>query len=582
MPPAQPSTPRVKCTDVPQFLSLQNAASSFHTDDKLHLRVLCGDAARCAGLVATHTSKQTQTRMVLDYSRQQVTGDTMDLLYDLADKIGLSERIGELRSGVPINSTEKRSVLHHALRMPKGYDFGNVMRVGGKEVLDGVHAVRDRMETFVHKVRSGEHVGVTGKPLTDYVCIGIGGSQLGPEFVNEALRADAAASAAAKGKSLRFLANVDPVDFHLCCRDLDPETTLVVIISKTFTTAETMLNARTAKSWLLNGLKEKGITDEAGAIAKHFCAVSTAIPKATAFGVHKDNIFGFWDWVGGRFSVCSAVGILPLSLQYSYEIMSEFLNGAHDIDEHFFTAPLRENIPVILGLLGVWNSTFLGYATRALLPYSQALKRLPAHIQQVDMESNGKRVALDGSVLPFSSGEINFGEPGTNGQHSFYQLMHQGRVVPADFIGFCQSQAPVEGEGEPVSNHDELMSNFFAQPDALAYGKTLNDCIAEGIPEELREHKVFSGNRPSSSLLMTKLDAFAVGQLLAVYEHRTAVQGFVWGINSFDQWGVELGKVLAKQVRAQLNASRKSSGVSVQGFNSSTSSLLDAYLSGSK
>merc|ERR1712038_1477979 len=419
--------------------------------------------------------------------------------------------------------------------------------------------------------------GATGKPLKNFVCIGIGGSQLGPEFVNEALRADAAATAASEGRTLRFLANVDPVDFSLCTRDLDPEETLIVVISKTFTTAETMLNARTAKKWIVEGLAAKGVTDEAKVAGSHIIAVSTAISKCVDFGINEDNIFGFWSWVGGRFSVSSAVGIVPLSLQYSYDVMSSFLDGAHDIDEHFFTAPLRENIPVILGLLGVWNSTFLGYETRALLPYSQALKRFPAHIQQVDMESNGKRVAMDGSPLPFFAGEVNFGEPGTNGQHSFYQLMHQGRVVPADFIGFKESQAPVSLDNEPVSNHDELMSNFFAQPDALAKGKALKDVIQEGVPEELREHKVFAGNRPSSSMLMTRLDAFAVGQLLAIYEHRTAVQGFIWGLNSFDQWGVELGKVLAKQVRAQLSATRKSNA-HIQGFNSSTSSLLEAYL----
>jgi glucose-6-phosphate isomerase len=368
------------------------------------------------------------------------------------------------------------------------------------------------------------------------------------------------------------------VDFELCTRDLDPEETMVVVISKTFTTAETMLNARTARKWLLDGLRSAGVeATETDIISKHVIAVSTAIDKATAFGISESNIFGFWNWVGGRFSVCSAVGMIPLSLQYSYKVMSDFLDGAHDMDQHFFEAPLRENIPVILGLLGVWNSTFMGYETRALLPYAQALKRLPAHIQQVDMESNGKRVAMDGTPLGFQAGEINFGEPGTNGQHSFYQLMHQGRPVPADFVGFCQSQKPVSMDGEPVSNHDELMSNFFAQPDALAYGKTLVDLVQEGVPEELRQHKVFEGNRPSSSMLMTKLDAFSTGQLLAIYEHRTAVQGFIWGLNSFDQWGVELGKVLANQIRSQLQASR-TSGASVQGFNSSTSSLLDAYL----
>ena len=576
----------VKCTDSPQWTALQSAAASFQSDDRLHLRHLCSDSARCAGLVATHTSAaggsgREESRIVLDYSRQQVTGETMELLFDLADKTGLTAKRAEMRSGAKINSTEGRSVLHHALRMPKGYDYARHNPTDGASVLSDVHSVRDAIEAFVAKVRSGEHVGSTGKPLKNYVCIGIGGSQLGPEFVAEALRADSTAAAASEGRTLRFLANVDPVDFELCTRDLDPEETLVVVISKTFTTAETMLNARTAKRWIIDGLARAGVEDASNVISRHVCAVSTAIDKATAFGIEESNIFGFWNWVGGRFSVCSAVGLVPLSLCFSYDVMSAFLDGAHDMDEHFFDAPLRENIPVLLGLLGVWNSTFLGYSTRALLPYSQALKRLPAHIQQVDMESNGKRVALDGTVLPFQSGEINFGEPGTNGQHSFYQLMHQGRVVPADFIGFCESQSPVDMDGEPVSNHDELMSNFFAQPDALAYGKTLPDLVAEGVDEALRPHKIFEGNRPSTSMLLTRLDAFAIGQLLAIYEHRTATQGFIWGLNSFDQWGVELGKVLAKQVRAQLNASRKS-GASVQGFNSSTSALLEAYIGGSK
>lgn len=376
-------------------------------------------------------------------------------------------------------------VLHHALRMPKGYDFSRCEN--GTEILSEVHSVLDAMSIFVEKVRCGTHIGVSGKVIKNVIAIGIGGSQLGPEFAFEALRADAKAAAASEGRNLRFLANVDPVDFKLCTRDLDPEETLVIVISKTFTTAETMLNARTAKKWLLDGLSMHG--SEADIVAKHVVAVSTAIEKAVAFGIDKANIFGFWDWVGGRFSVCSAVGILPLSLQYSTEVTHEFLAGAHDMDEHFFNVPVRENIPVILGLLGVWNSTFLGYSTRALLPYAQALKRLPAHIQQVDMESNGKRVAMDGVPVPFQTGEIDFGEPGTNGQHSFYQLVHQGRVVPCDFIGFCESQAPCALDNEPVVNHDELMSNFFAQPDALAYGKTLNDVIQEGVPEKLRAHK---------------------------------------------------------------------------------------------
>jgi len=560
----------VRCTDVPQFEALEAAAQTFYSDDKLHLRILCNDSARCAGLQATHYSPGGR-RIHFDYSRQQVTGETMELLFDLADAVGFTERRAAMRAGAKINSTENRAVLHHVLRMPKGYSYAS--NPNGQAILAEVHAMRDKIEDFSEQVRCGEYEGLTGKPFKNVLCIGIGGSHLGPEFVYEALKADPDAEKAAEGRTLRFLANVDPVDFHLCTRDLDPEETLVVVISKTFTTAETMLNARTVRNWLLEGIEGS----ENDIVAQHMVAVSCNGNKCREFGISESRIFGFWDWVGGRFSVCSAVGLLPLSLQYSYDVMSQFLAGAHDIDEHFFKAPLRDNIPIILGLLGVWNSTFLGYETRAVLPYAQALKRFPAHIQQVDMESNGKRVALDGSSILHKTGEVNFGEPGTSGQHSFYQLMHQGRVVPADFIGFCEPQKGVNLKGEPVANHDELMSNFFAQPDALAYGKTLNDLVQEGVPQELREHRVFPGNRPSSSILMTKLDAYAIGQLLAVYEHRTAVQGFIWGINSFDQWGVELGKTLARQVRSQLSASRRT-GASVQGFNNSTSSLLEKYL----
>jgi glucose-6-phosphate isomerase len=568
------STWTIKCTDVPQFEALEAAAASFFTDDKLHLRTLCNDSERCAGLQTTHYSPGGR-KIHFDYSRQQVTGETMELLYDLADAVGFTEKRAAMRGGVKINTTENRAVLHHVLRMPKGYNWE--ANPNASAILKEVHHVRDQIEDFTEQVRLGEYEGLTGKPFKNVLCIGIGGSYLGPEFVFEALRADPDAEKAAEGRTLRFLANVDPVDFHLTTRDLDPAETLVVVISKTFTTAETMLNARTVRKWLVDGIEgaEKDI------VAQHMVAVSCNVPKCLEFGISESRVFGFWDWVGGRFSVCSAVGLVPLSLHYSYDIMIQLLEGAHNIDKHFFTAPLRDNIPIILGLLGVWNSTFLGYETRAILPYAQALKRLPAHIQQVDMESNGKRVALDGTPILHKTGEINFGEPGTCGQHSFYQLMHQGRVVPADFIGFMESQHGVEIDGEPVSNHDELMSNFFAQPDALAYGKTLNDLIQELVKPELREHKVFSGNRPSSSILMTKLDAYAVGQLLAIYEHRTVVQGFIWGINSFDQWGVELGKTLAKQVCAQLSASR-TLGASVQGFNYATSTLLEQYLAHGK
>jgi glucose-6-phosphate isomerase len=425
-------------------------------------------------------------------------------------------------------------------------------------------------------------VGATGKPLTSVVSIGIGGSYLGPEFVFEALRTDPEASAAAEGRSLRFLANVDPVDVARALAGLNPETTLVVIVSKTFTTAETMLNARTIRRWLLDNMPRSARCSDADILRQHIAAVSTAIGKATDFGIAADNIFGFWDWVGGRYSVCSAVGVLPLSLQYGSAVVNRFLAGAHDMDRHFFESPLRTNLPVLLGLLGLWNSSFLGHSARAILPYAQALVRFAAHIQQVDMESNGKRVTADGTPLPFVAGEIVFGEPGTNGQHSFYQLLHQGRVVPAEFIGFCRSPQPVHLDGESVSNHDELMSNFFAQPDALAVGKTVAELEREGVPPHLHPHKEFPGNRPSLSLLFSELNAFSVGQLLALYEHRVAVQGFVWNVNSFDQWGVELGKVLANRVRAQLHTVRTSqdpSAVDETHFNPSTSFLLHKYLS---
>lgn len=432
---------------------------------------------------------------------------------------------------------------------------------------------------FSEKVRSGEWRGASGKVLTDVVCVGIGGSYLGPEFVYEALRTDPSAMAAADGRNLRFLANVDPVDVTRALHGLNPETTLVVIVSKTFTTAETMLNARTVRRWLLDHLPSYNASvREADIVRQHIVAVSSAIGRATDFGIATENIFGFWDWVGGRYSVCSAVGVLPLSLQYGTAVVQDFLAGAHDMDRHFFESPLRSNLPVLLGLLGLWNSSFLGHGARAILPYAQALVRFAAHIQQVDMESNGKRVTVDGTILPFVAGEIVFGEPGTNGQHSFYQLLHQGRIVPAEFIGFCRSPQPVHLEGEVVSSHDELMANFFAQPDALAVGKTIAELERDNVPVHLHAHKEFPGNRPSLSLLFTQLNAFSVGQLLALYEHRVAVQGFIWNVNSFDQWGVELGKVLANKVRGQLALARRGESVEESQFNPSTSFLLQKYV----
>ena len=530
-----------------------------------HLRDLMQDADRCAALTAEHDD------ILLDYSRENVVPETMDLLYGLASAAGLEEKRSAMARGEHINNTENRAVMHTALRAPKS----KVIQVDGVDVVPDVHSVLDKISAFSDKVRSHEWVGSTGKPLTSVLSIGIGGSFLGPEFVFEAIKTDKTASVAANGRTARFLANVDPVDVSRALAGLDPETTLVIIVSKTFTTAETMLNARTVKNWLLTNIK--GSTPEK-IVSQHVVAVSTAIEKATTFGVSADNIFGFWDWVGGRFSVCSAVGVLPLAIHYSYGVVETFLQGAHNMDEHFMNAPMDKNLPVLLGLVGIWNANFMEYNSRAILPYAQALVRFAAHIQQVDMESNGKRVSNDGTLLPYECGEIIFGEPGTNGQHSFYQLVHQGRTIPAEFIGFCKSPNPIHLDGEKVSNHDELMSNFFAQPDALAYGKSIDELKTGGVPENLHSHKEFPGNRPSLSLLFPELTPYTCGQLLALYEHRVAVQGFVWGINSFDQWGVELGKALAGTVRNQLNVSRTNDSADIAGFNPSTSALLTKYL----
>jgi glucose-6-phosphate isomerase len=529
-----------------------------------HLRDLMRDGKRVAALRAEHDG------IVLDYSRQHITADTLSLLSALADEADLGGKIRAMFAGEKINRTEDRAVLHVALRA----EAGGAIRVDGVNVVDQVHEVLGKIKRFSDEVRRGKRLGATGKKLTDVVAIGIGGSYLGPEFVYEALRTDKDCAKNSAGRRLRFLANVDPIDVTRALEGLDPATTLVVIISKTFTTAETMLNARTVRSWLVKKLGK-------AAVAKHMVAVSTNLKDVAAFGIDPANAFGFWDWVGGRYSVCSAVGLVPLALHFGFAPLESFLAGARSLDRHFRDAKPAKNLPVLLGLLGIWNTSFLGHSTRALLPYCQALLKLAPHIQQVDMESNGKRVSIDGAVLPFEAGEIDFGEPGTNGQHSFYQLIHQGRVVPADFIGFRNSQQPMQAKGEPVSNHDELMANFFAQPDALAFGKTAEECRAEGVAEALIAHKVFPGNRPSNVLLLDQLTPYACGQLLALYEHRTAVEGFVWGINSFDQWGVELGKVLAKQVRSQLEKSRTGGG-GISGFNAATTAMLKEYLGGKK
>lgn len=537
-----------------------------HVEDikKTHLRELMSDAKRCQSLSAEFDG------VLLDYSRQCATVDTLNKLNKLAEAAHLKEKINRMFNGERINSTENRSVLHVALRASRD----SVINSDGKNVVPDVWQVLDKIKDFSERVRSGAWVGATGKALENVIAIGIGGSFLGPLFVHTALQTDPEAAKFASGRKLHFLANVDPIDVARNIAGLNPETTLVVVVSKTFTTAETMLNARTIREWISAALGPQ-------AVAKHMVAVSTNLTLVEKFGIDPNNAFAFWDWVGGRYSVCSAVGVLPLSLQYGFAVVEKFLKGASSIDQHFHSAPFEKNLPVLLGLLSVWNVSFLCYPARAILPYSQALEKLAPHIQQVSMESNGKGVSIDGVPLPYEAGEIDFGEPGTNGQHSFYQLIHQGRVIPCDFIGVVESQQPVYLKGEVVSNHDELMSNFFAQPDALAYGKTPEQLLKENVPNHLITHKTFSGNRPSLSLLLPSLNAYNIGQLLAIYEHRIAVEGFVWGINSFDQWGVELGKSLATQVRKQLHASRKKSEP-IEGFNSSTTTLLKRYLEASK
>lgn len=490
--------------------------------------------------------------IVIDATRQDLQSEDIDSLLKTYESSGVSKKLAAMFGGELINSTEKRAVMHMALRSAENDGY----KVAGVDVSSEVHKVLNGMKVFVDKVRSGSFKGYTGKALTDVVCIGIGGSYLGVEFVFEGLRTNSEAAKQAAGRRTRFLANVDPIDIARATEGLNPETTLVVIISKTFTTAETMLNAKCIKDWIL-----KGFNGDASAIGKHMCAVSTNIKATSEFGISSENVFGFWDWVGGRFSVCSAVGVLPLALQYSFEIVEEFLAGARSIDEHCIAKkddPLS-SLPGLMALVSHFNATEKDYNSVAVLPYCQALLRFPAHIQQLTMESNGKRVTIEGQQLASGkhTGEIYFGEPGTNGQHSFYQLIHQGRVIPCEFIGFTKSQNPVQLDSEQVSNHDELMSNFFAQPDALAYGKDEATLKAENCSAELIPHKTFPGNRPSVCVLFNgECDARRIGQLLAIYEHRTAIQGFLFDVNSFDQWGVELGKVLAKDIRSRVSAAR--------------------------
>jgi glucose-6-phosphate isomerase len=467
-----------------------------------------------------------------DYSKQRVTDETLRLLLDLADAVDLRGRIDAMFAGERINVTENRAVLHVALRAPSGTSI----LLDGHDVVPDVHEVLDRMSRFADAVRDGSWRGHTGEPVTAVVNIGIGGSDLGPVMASEAL-----AHYARPDIRLRFVSNVDGTDFAEKTLDLDPAQTLFVISSKTFTTQETMTNARTAREWLLAGL---GGDDSA--VAKHFVAVSTNATEVEKFGIDTDNMFGFWDWVGGRYSFDSAIG-LSLMIGIGPEAFRSMLAGFHAMDEHFRTAPFEQNLPVLLGLIGVLNRDFYGWQAHAVLPYDQYLHRFAAYLQQLDMESNGKRVTWNGDSVAYDTGPIVWGEPGTNGQHAFYQLLHQGTTpVPADFIGFLHTLNPLG------NHHDLLTANLFAQTEALAFGKTADEVRAEGVEERLVPHKTFPGNRPTTTLLADRLSPETLGALVALYEHQVLVAGTVWGINSFDQWGVELGKVLAVRIIPEL------------------------------
>ncbi|MFG1611137.1 glucose-6-phosphate isomerase [Nonomuraea wenchangensis] len=470
--------------------------------------------------------------LYLDYAKHRATGRTVELLAALAERAGLRDRVEAMFGGEHINVSEDRAVLHVALRMPREAE----LVVDGQDVPADVHAVLDRMSAFARRVRGKEWKGATGKPIETVVNIGIGGSDLGPAMAYEALRDYADAGVAA-----RFVSNIDPADIVGNLRDLDPETTLFVVSSKTFTTLETLTNARVARSWLVGALGDD-------AVAKHFVAVSTNAAKVAEFGIDTDNMFGFWDWVGGRYSYDGAIG-LSLMIAIGPERFREMLAGFRTMDEHFRTAPFDRNMPVIMGMLGIWYTDFFGAETRAVLPYSQRLHRFPAYLQQLTMESNGKSVRADGTPVTAQTGEIFWGEPGTNGQHAFYQLLHQGtRLVPADFIGFAEPYEDREGM------HDQLTANLLAQTSALAFGKTAEEIAAEGTAAEIVPHKVMPGNRPTSTILAPKLTPSTLGQLVALYEHIVFVEGTVWGIDSFDQWGVELGKKMASDLAPALTS----------------------------
>ena len=523
-------------------------ATHYKEMNNWHLRDLfADDAQRGERLTAEAVG------LYLDYSKNRITKETVRLLAKLAEESGLRERIDAMFRGDKINITENRAVLHVALRAPRGTSIV----VDGENVVPHVHAVLDKMADFSNRVRSGEWKGHTGKRIRNVINIGIGGSDLGPVMAYEALR-----HYSKRDMTFRFVSNVDGTDFVEATHDLDPAETLFIVSSKTFTTLETMTNAHSARDWSLAGLG-----NDSKAVAKHFAAVSTNAAKVSEFGIDTANMFGFWDWVGGRYSMDSAIGLSTM-LAVGPDDFRAMLNGFHQMDEHFRTAPFERNLPVLMGLLAVWYNDFFGAQTVAVLPYEQYLKRFPAYLQQLTMESNGKHVTLDGKKVSFDTGPIYWGEPGTNGQHSFYQLIHQGtRLIPCDFIAFTQTTNPLG------RHHDMLIANVLAQTEALAFGKTAEQAKAEGMPDWLVPHRVFEGNHPSNTIIAEKLTPETLGKLVALYEHSVFTQGTVWGIDSFDQWGVELGKALAQRIIPEL----ESTAESVLAHDSSTNNLIRRY-----
>jgi glucose-6-phosphate isomerase len=489
----------------------------------------------------------------LDYSKNRITDETLTLLRRLAEESGLRDRIEAMFRGDSINVSENRAVLHVALRAPRGASIIH----DGRNVVPEVHAVLDRMMDFARRIRSGAWEGHTGKRIRNVINIGIGGSDLGPVMAYEALK-----HYSERAMTFRFVSNVDGTDFAEAVRDLDPAETLFIVSSKTFTTLETMTNAHTARDWLLAGL-----SGEAAAIARHFAAVSTNASEVAKFGIDTANMFGFWDWVGGRYSMDSAIGLSTM-LAIGPDSFRAMLDGFHEIDEHFRSAPFERNLPVLMGMLAIWYNNFFGAQTVAVLPYEQYLKRFPAYLQQLTMESNGKHVTGDGIQVDYDTGPIYWGEPGTNGQHSFYQLIHQGtRLIPCDFIAFARSLNPLG------RHHDMLLANVFAQTEALAFGKTTEQVKAEGTPDWLVPHRLFAGNRPSNTILLDNLTPAALGKLVALYEHSVFTQGTIWKIDSFDQWGVELGKALAQKIIPQLESADESK----LEHDSSTNALIQRY-----